>query len=66
MKLVMTILNKDGTIHKSEAIEVAGPAKLNKVHALGLYGHNMYLLRKKKRVEVDLKDGKIIYALLET
>lgn len=62
----MTILKSDGTILETKAIHVAGPAKLNKVHALGLCGYNMYLLRKKKRVEIDIKDGKIIYALLES
>lgn len=51
----MTILKSDGTILETKAIHVAGPAKLNKVHALGLCGYNMYLLRKKKRVEIDIR-----------
>lgn len=63
MKLVMTIFDEKGAVKKTQAISVSSN-QMNRLNGPGLFGKNMYELRKKKEVEILIPDGKIRYALL--
>lgn len=64
MRLVLTLLNLDGTIKETKAL-VVRPSDWKRLRAPMLTGENLYRLKKDKKLEVRYEDGKLIYTLFE-
>jgi hypothetical protein len=66
MKLVMIVLNPDGTIARTQAIPLSNTNSLKKLACPFLGTHEIYQLKKNRQVEVDTGSGSIKYSLIDS